>query len=76
MYNRFFLLNLNGDFCNVKLSTKELSSEIQLNFDHLKKTYELEIEAPLNVLASGFNLKKLYSGIFWYNSCTLRDSKL
>ena len=60
MYNRFFfLLNLNGKFFNVKLSTKELLSQIPLNFDHLKIACELEIEAPLIVSASGFTHKKL-----------------
>ena len=64
MYNRFFFLNFKGEFYKVKLSTKKLSSEIQLNFGHLKIAYELENEVPLIVLASGFTHKKLSSGLF------------
>ena len=34
----------NGDFLNVKLSTIELSSEVQLGFDHSKKCIILKFK--------------------------------
>ena len=39
-----FFVKPNGDFLNVKLSTKGLSSEVQLSFDHPKKCISLKLK--------------------------------